>query len=291
MRNVTIHTGLPTVAMIVRPALYLPGINEMMGWVKTHRPECLDGDPTDLAALFPHKLAPEDGRTVTDAEIAVEIAGRKCYDSWGLKAGKKTNRDYIASTQSGEVPHRSIAYHPKFTFFIAGVSRRVSHELIRNYVGADRDEEGSPSQESTRYTEHYGWYIAHPAIVNDPAELREFERAMNLNYNYYIDYIMRKSAAYETKHGRAPTGLERKRIYESASPYLSHACETSWIWTTNPIALAKLFLERGGEGADLEFQRLAAVWAKVCFDYAPNLFPQEHVRVLADKAASWAPTG
>jgi thymidylate synthase (FAD) len=250
------------------------GVGEMIKWVRSRRPECLpDGSSehalSNMMALFPHEDA------VSDNELLVELAGRKCYDSFGLKAGRKSNREYIANTQAGDVPHASIMYHAKMSFFIAGVSRRVSHELIRHYVGADRTEEGSPSQESTRYVEHSGCYIAHPAILDKSDELDCFKSAMSRNYAEYRDYIQRRTEAYQRDHvGAKPIGMERKRIFESASPYLSHACETSFIWTTNPIALAKMFKERDNEAADLEYLRLARKWKKVCFEHWPNLFPQ-----------------
>jgi thymidylate synthase ThyX len=159
------------------------------------------------------------------------------------------------------------------------VSRRVSHELIRHYVGADRTEEGSPSQESTRYVEHSGCYIAHPAILESARELDEFEIAMKDNYEAYRDYIIRRSSEFELVNGAPPKGMDRKHIFESASPYLSHACETSFIWTTNPIALAKMFKERDNEAADLEYLRLARKWKKVCLEHWPNLFPQPWMKL------------
>jgi len=293
--KVTIVTRDPVVAPIGDMHLLLDGVHQMIEWVGMHRPECLPGEAenpkpwldVDWASLFPHDLK-EGARPLTSNELLVELAGRKCYDSFGLKAGKKSNAEYIANTQAGDVPHASILYHAKMSFFIAGVSRRVSHELIRNYVGADRDEEGSPSQESTRFTHHYGWYIAHPGILaphlqdNDTIqmELAIFRGAMQENYNAYLGYIKRCFGDYALKHGLGsmPKGMDRKRIYESASPYLSHACETSFIWTTNPMALAKLFRERDADGADLEFRRLARVWKKVCLERWPNLFPQKHMR-------------
>lgn len=294
MKKVKILTRDPIVAPLAEMHLLIEGIQQMIEWVGTHRPECLPIDiandntepwlDVDWTQLFPHDLKDSLGRHLTSNELLVELAGRKCYDSFGLRAGKKSNAEYIANTQAGEVPHASILYHAKMSFFIAGVSRRVSHELIRNYVGADRDEEGSPSQESTRYTHHYGFYIAHPAIV--PAfepdsqgligfEAHQFTEAMQKNYDEYLAYVERGFAA----HGGNPKGMERKRIYESASPYLSHACETSFIWTTNPMALAKMFKERDNEGADLEFRRFARVWKKLCVERWPNLFPQPWMRV------------
>jgi thymidylate synthase ThyX len=95
------------------------------------------------------------------------------------------------------------------------------------------------------------------------------------NYARYRNYIDRRSAKHASEHGgEQPKGMDRKRIFESASPYLSHACETSFIWTTNPIALAKMFKERDNEAADLEYLRLARKWKRVCVKRWPNLFPQ-----------------
>jgi len=294
-RAVTILTVEPTVSVLAEMQLDMPGVVEMAEWVRSHRPECLPDDfDTQLdehhkaMRLFPHG-GQKEGSQNTHNELLVELAGRKCYDSFGLKAGKKSNAEYIANTQAGDIVHASIMYHAKMSFFIGGVSRRVSHELIRNYVGADRSEDGSPSQESTRFTHHYGFYVAHPFILRESgtlvsdgayrkAEQEIFRKAMQENYDSYLEYIERQVAAYTKEWGKEPKGMDRKRIYESASPYLSHACETSWVWTSNPIALAKMFKERDNDGADLEFRRLAKKWKRICLERWPNLFPQSHMR-------------
>ncbi len=272
----------PVVSIVAEMDLNGDGINEMAEWVRSRNPECMPDEykPHSLTAwatLFPRNIFKnEQGALIESSnELLVELAGRKCYNSFGLKAGRKSNAEYIANTQQGDVPHASIMYHAKMTFFIGGVSRRVSHELIRHYVGADRTEEGSPSQESTRYVEHSGCYIAHPAILDNEFELQLFGSAMGRNYKEYTDYIARCEAVYKgANEGRSPTGMARKRIFESASPYLSHACETSFIWTTNPIALAKMFRERDHDAADLEYLRLARKWKKLCVARWPALFPQ-----------------
>jgi intein/homing endonuclease len=168
----------------------------------------------------------------------------------------------------------SILYHAKMTFFVAGVSRRLSHELIRHYVGADRMEEGSPSQESTRYVEHSGQYIAHPRVVASAQELEEFQHTCDANYSDYRGYIDREVIRFVDAYDAKPSGMSRKRIFESASSLLLQSCATSFVWTTNPIALAKLVRERQHEAADLEFQRLAKVWKKIAVEAWPNLFPQ-----------------
>ncbi len=269
-----ILTGDPVISVIAEMQLQGDGIEEMAEWVNSRRPECMpddyhNGDTKNWLSLFPRSVMDEN-----DNCLLVELAGRKCYDSFGLKAGRKSNAEYIANTQQGEVPHRSIMYHAKMSFFIAGVSRRVSHELIRHYVGADRTEEGSPSQESTRYVEHSGFYVAHPAILDESVEMEIFADSMQFNYTQYRAYIQRREDKYFQVHGVKPAGMFRKRIFESASPYLSHSCETSFIWTTNPIALAKMFQERDNEGADLEYLRFARKWKSVCLKHWPALFPQ-----------------
>ncbi len=284
MNPVTIITTAPVVEVLAEMGLNEDGVLKMADWVKSHRPDCTPtGGYESVMDLLPHdgtestspigRVIGEGLRSVTDNELLVELAGRKCYDSFAEKAGQKTNKEYIANTQGGSVPHASIMYHAKMTFFIAGVSRRVSHELIRNYVGADRSEEGAPSQESTRFTHHYGWYVASPRDLENPREMAAFGADMQENYHAYSKYIERQIEEFVVRtKGNMPKGLDRKRIYEAASQRLSHACETSFIWTTNPAALMKLFKERCDSSADLEFQRLAFKWQDICHERWPNLF-------------------
>lgn len=273
----------PTIAQVAAMEIDAGGVVAMRNWLKKYRPDCLPPE-TDgaLLGLLPHNgddfnldSGPGQARRLSDNELLVELAGRKCYNSFGLAAGRKSNREYIANTQQGDIPHASIMYHAKMSFFIAGVSRRVSHELIRNYVGADRDEEGSPSQESTRFTHHPGHFIVHPSDIElgDQA-VEKFGDDMDTNYGNYLAYIDQQFDRIKRETGAEPKGLARKRVYEAASARLSHGCETSWIWTTNPIALAKLIHERENGAADKEITRLAKAWRELVTAKWPNLFLQ-----------------
>lgn len=283
MQEVTILTGAPVVAPIFEMTRINEGLVEMLRWVGERRPECLPDElreihpgyvTSDVAALWPHRRGVSDGRLLSDNELLVELAARGCYYSFGEKAGRRSNAEFIANTQQGTIRHASVLYHAKMTFFIAGVSRRVSHELIRNYVGADRNEEGSPSQESTRYVEHGGMFVVPPLVGEDDYELTQYRIAMQTAYGQYLTFIDRMTEDWRKVHdGGQPQGLDRKRIYEAASMYLPHSTVTSFIWTTNPAALEKLFRERCDPQADLEFQRLAFRWREVCLERWPNLFP------------------
>ncbi len=279
----TIITDGPIVIPMFQMQQIPEGIMEMAKWIQKYRPNCVPEDGfNDVFDLLPHDgfdndpFHPEQRRRISDNELLAELAGRKCYDSFAEAGAKRSNSEYLHSMWDGRIPHRSTGYHPKMTFFIAHVSRRVSHELIRNYVGSDRDEEGSPSQESTRFTHHPGIYIAHPYYLGEPDEFAAFEKRAQANYEEYVATIQHKVSRYEQKYGAMPKGLDKKRIYESTSGDLLMSCGTSFIWTTNPMALTKFFHERDDDAADMEMSRFAKAWKKVAFDRWPNLFSDFH---------------
>lgn len=291
----TIITDEPIIEVIAEQALVHEGVMNMARWIERYRPKCVPSsgfnEPLDLV---PHDGMDDDPfgtdaparRKITDNELLAELAGRKCYDSFADAGARRGNGDYLRSMWEGRIPHRSTGYHAKMTFFFAHVSRRVSHELIRNYVGSDRDEEGAPSQESTRFTHHPGIYIAHPHYLGAPHELLAFTQRAQRNYEEYCATILRKEKHYFEKHGKDPKGLDRKRIYESSSGDLLMSCGTSFIWTTNPMAMLKFFLERDDEAADMEMCRFARAWKNLSLRRWPNLFP-----TLVGPARSTQPGG
>lgn len=278
----TIITEGPIVEPIFQMSRMDAGIMKMAEWIKRYRPQCVPEQGfKDVFDLLPHNgtdVDPFTGepRTVTDNELSAEFAGRACYHSFADAGKKRTNNEYLHSMWDGRIPHRSTGYHPQMTFFVAHVSRRVSHELIRNYVGHAKDEEGIPSQESTRFTHHPGIYLAHPYYIEQEHELGIFRELAQANYEAYVKTIGRKVDAFKGKTGSNPVGLDKKRIYESTSGDLLMSCGTSFIWTTNPMALTKFFNERDDEAADMEMCRFARTWKKVCFTHWPNLFTSFH---------------
>lgn len=275
----TIITEDPIVLAIGQMELIHDGVMEMAKWVQRYRPQCVpEGGFSEVLDLVPHDgfdvdpVDPQVPRKITDNELLCELAGRKCYDSFAEVGAKRTNSEYLRSMWQGRIPHRSTGYHAKMSFFFGHISRRVSHELIRNYVGADREEEGSPSQESTRFTHHPGVYIAHPSILGQEYELDIFRQKAQRNYEEYVATIQRKIDAFRGRTGQSPKGLDRKRIYESTSNDLMHSCGTSFIWTTNPMAITKFLHERDNDEADMEMARFARAWKRVVIARWPNLF-------------------
>lgn len=279
----TIIVDDPIVVPLAHQQLIPEGVLEMAKWVQRYRPQCVPEQGFEnVLDLVPHDGSDVDPFTgitrprITDNELLAELAGRKCYDSFADAGKRRSNNEYLHSMWDGRIPHRSTGYHAQMTFFIAHVSRRVSHELIRNYVGHAKDEEGIPSQESTRFTHHPGTYIAHPYYLDQEYELEEFRHRAQRNYVDYVSTIERKVNAYRGKLGAEPKGLDKKRIYESTAGDLLMSCGTSFIWTTNSMALSKFFHERDDEAADMEMCRFARVWKRACFEKWPNLFTDFH---------------
>ncbi len=275
----------PTVIPIAEMKLDHEGLERMRLWVEENVPGVgcssvgklwgRDRQPFEDRVLNNTFAGYTNGETSSDNELLVELWGRKCYNSFAKKAGRASNADYTARLhgQPGKIPHASVFYHAKMSFLIAGISRRVSLELIRHYVGADREIEGSPSQESTRYTHHAGIFCAHPRDVEAGEEaMQDFEHDMSQAYFHYTSYLAKQWEKAKQETGEDPKGMVRKRIYECAAGRLPNQAATSLGWTTNPAALAKLFRERCDDASDLEFQRLAKMWREIAYARWPNLF-------------------
>jgi len=282
-REVSIRIEDPVVAVVAEMKIDQDGLRDVASWVESSRPHIVlnnaihFGDPTysPLAAMLPYNISEARDAGLTDNEMLIELAGRGCYQSYGSSAGRKTNRAYIENTQKGPNPHKSILYHAKFTLFVAGISRRLSHEIIRHYVGADRTEELSPSQESTRYTHHSGVFICPIKRLDDDVLIADFTGKMQAAYNAYCEYIDDRVAEFSAINGgNAPVGLDRKRIYEDASNELPHSAETSMYITMNPESAAKMIRERTDDSADLEFIRFAKKLNRVLSSRYKNLFKQ-----------------
>jgi len=112
--------------------------------------------------------APDDVAWGTDADggpALVEFAGRACYQSWDKPNPRTaTNAAYIKHII--DVGHFSVLEHASVSFYVTGISRSCTHELIRH-------RHFSYSQLSQRYVpEHDAQVVLPPGIEGDP-ELEE----------------------------------------------------------------------------------------------------------------------
>ncbi len=191
--------------------------------------------------------------------VAVAVAARRCYsDLENLDMiqdlGDKVSEDkeYVNNfvrkiLASG---HDSVLEHAYFTFAIEGVSRVLTHQLVRHRVA-------SYSQQSQRYVENsFGgeWYIVPKSIAAKPEALKYYEEMMEAIAHGYKDLIA--------------MGIPK----EDARYVLPNATETKIVVTMNARALLHFFRLRCCNRAQTEIRELAEAMLKEVRGVAGVLF-------------------
>ena len=192
-----------------------------------------------------------------DMQQLVEFAGRACYQSW-KKPNPATakNADYIARTLHGQ-KHWSIAEHATATFYITGVSRALTHELIRH-------RHLSYSQLSQRFVDESEANIVIPPAAGGSEKLMwEFENAAAGARHSYRELV----------EALSDSGLTRKQAREAARAVLPNMIETRIVVTGNLRAWHEVIARRTAPDADAEFQQVAGLIRDELQKLAPEVFP------------------
>lgn len=109
-------------------------------------------------------------------ELTIAHAASTCYDS-KPKELEPARKMIKAIIKSG---HESCVEHASATFVLDGISRVVTHELVRHRIGF------SYSQRSQRYVnEHNPSYVIPEEIGGSPKALEVFQEAMNAAWAAY----------------------------------------------------------------------------------------------------------
>lgn len=256
----------PKVTLLAKTQVYEPGLDDFLGGHNTTLPKLsLSADDTDLIP---------------------EIAGRVCYMSFGDKAGR-SGPEYLKHIL--DVGHGSVLEHTNLTIIAEGISRSLSHELVRHRAGC------AYSQLSQRYVdvEDMG-LVLHPAIVGNP-ELEKmaqdsFERLLK-EYEFVVDKLAEEYEFHAhkiakdqgtsqedidkmtTKELMAHTRTARRKMArEAAREWLPNSTETKIVTTMNIRAWRHFFNMRGAFAADRQIRRFAVAVFKVLQPAAPWCF-------------------
>ncbi len=220
-------------------------------------------------------LAPSDVPWSTDAdggEALVEFAGRACYQSWDKPNPRTaTNASYISHII--DVGHFAVLEHSSVSFYITGISRSATHELVRH-------RHFSYSQLSQRYVpEHDAQVVMPPGLADDP-ELQEIVlAAADASRRAYEDLL----AKLEAKIADQPNAvLRRKQARQAARAVLPNDTETRIVVTGNYRAWRHFIAMRASEHADTEIRRLAIACLRELAAVAPAVFADFEISVLAD---------
>jgi thymidylate synthase (FAD) len=168
--------------------------------------------------------------------------------------------------------HESPLEHVKFTFAVEGVSRALTHQLVRHRIA-------SFSQQSQRYVKETDFdYIIPPFIAADDSLKSEFLKTMGLiqvSYNKLLE-------GFKTK------GRVGEKANQDVRFVLPQAAETKIVVTMNCRELVHFFHVRCCARAQWEIKRLADKLLALAKKELPEVF--EAVGAKCD-ALGYCPEG
>ncbi|WP_131787396.1 FAD-dependent thymidylate synthase [Protofrankia symbiont of Coriaria ruscifolia] len=218
---------------------------------------------------------PDDIDWTTDADggqALAEFAGRACYQSWSKpNPATATNAGYLRHIL--DVGHLSVLEHATVTMYITGVSRSLTHELVRH-------RHFSYSQLSQRYVPERDAVVVEPDVIAEDPQLHElFTEATTASLEAYgklLEGLEKRFADVA-----APTS-RRKLARQAARSVLPNATETRIVVTGNYRAWRHFIAMRASEAADVEIRALAVAALRELQRLAPNVFGDFQVITLDD---------
>jgi thymidylate synthase (FAD) len=187
------------------------------------------------------------------AAMLVEIAGRMCYKSFGLGLNAnltKTREDpkeYVGNILATH--HGSVLEHPSVTFALIGVSRVVTHELVRHRAGTGF------SQESMRFVQIESIRFYYPKAFQDELSeevagevdrlTQEMLRVLEQNYKKLANLLLADPDMPFTR---------KKKITSAMRRLLPDGILTDIVMTANHRAWRHIIEVRTSEGAEEEIQ-------------------------------------
>jgi thymidylate synthase (FAD) len=211
--------------------------------------------------------------TDTDGGQALaEFSGRACYQSWRKpNPATATNAGYLRHIL--EVGHLSVLEHASVSFYITGISRSLTHELIRH-------RHFSYSQLSQRYVPERDAAMVEPDVIAGDPELHErFVAAASASQQAYNDLL---AGLEEHFAGEQNATLRRKQARQAARAVLPNATETRIVVTGNYRAWRHFVAMRATEHADVEIRALAVECLRQLHKVAPNAFADFEISTLPD---------
>jgi thymidylate synthase (FAD) len=211
----------------------------------------------------------------SDTEVAgeylTEVAGRVCYMSFA-KPRPGGNAAYLGHIL--EVGHGSVLEHAAWNLLFTGVSRSLTHELIRHRAG------WGYSQLSQRYVDESVAEYVEPDCIGDDPELHRFWLdAVASSHRAYVQLVEKLTEKFKDEPDRT---LRRKMARQAARSVLPNATETKIFVTANARALRHFIELRGSRHAEPEIRKLAVGVLKIMQQEAPSLFGDYQLVPLPD---------
>ena len=200
-------------------------------------------------------------------EDVITSAGKLCYSKVGVdeisKKSTKEDTERFVKMLS-DMGHHSPLEHVSFTFAVEGVSRALTHQLVRHRIA-------SYSQQSQRYVnlEETFDFVYPNAIINEGLS-SEYAEIMDYIHSKYVDLTQKLEEKYLAR-GMDKRSANKKAI-EDARYVLPNACETKIVFTMNVRTLLHFFEKRCCVRAQEEIRLLANEMLRQCREISPTLF-------------------
>src|SRR5690242_2131041 len=208
----------------------------------------------------------------TDGEKLAEFAGRLCYMSQHNPAKRET-REYLENIK--KQGHGSVLEHANYTILLEGVSRSLTHELVRHRAGF------AYSQLSQRYVdESVANFVVPPAILGDEGLEATWRSQMEGAQAAYVQLV----AQLMERYGWIADKVHRRKMAREASrAVLPNATETKIVVTGNARAWRTMLELRSSEGAELEIRRMAVTVIRLLQREAPGFFSDFEIYTADDR--------
>ena len=235
----------------------------------------------DPALEFPAYL--EDPVALPPAEQLCKAAGQICYASFGPKRTHNEQAEkYLLNIKSSG--HGSVLEHASFSLLLYGVSRSLTHELVRHRAGT------AVSQLSQRFVSgRVLRFVERPEYKDDPELHALFVQRIDAAATAYERLsemlLERQKAGGQILTAEARTDL-RKKVQQCSRSLLPNETEAPLVFTANARAWRHIIEMRASAHAEIEIRALAFRAYKVLRQVAPLLFGDYEERQLPD--GTWA---
>ncbi|MFC1635206.1 FAD-dependent thymidylate synthase [Planctomycetota bacterium] len=201
-------------------------------------------------------------KATDQAEELISSAGKLCYarDSRRIfRADSKDPGEFVQKLM--QMGHESPIEHVVFTFYIEGVSRAMTHQLVRHRLA-------SYSQRSQRYVDHDCFdYVVPPRLKGKTVEIEGEQIDAVAYFEQTMDLIAERYARLKDA-----LGLKGEKSNEDARYVLPNACETKILMTMNARELLHFFEERLCVRAQWEIRGVAEEMLRLVKEVCPSVF-------------------
>ena len=229
----------PGVVVLARPRTNVAGLGGF-----------LEGFDPNLR--FPEYL--DDPTRLPDSTQLCKTAGQVCYASFGPR--RTTNENAAASIERlTSAGHGSVLEHASFSFLLYGISRSVTHELVRHRAGVGF------SQISQRYVSGSVLrFVERPEYAEDEELHRLFEERADMaaaGYEAMAERLLDRQEGGASMLTADYKTDARKKVQQTARSLLPNETEAPMVFTGNVRALRHIIEMRADAHAESEIRNLA----------------------------------